>query len=106
MLFRPQGGRQASTRMSVRSRAVAVLLAVLLSLWARAPARAQQPPPPTTAPAGKPLADEEPTQGGVLPDLGEPPALGELARRPIRRVEVVLGGGRWDRDAPKVSSVR
>jgi outer membrane protein insertion porin family len=49
-------------------------------------------------------APEEPSIGGAVPELTEPPDLA-LVGKPIRRVEVVVTGGRWT-TPPPISSVR
>ena len=49
-------------------------------------------------------APEEPSLGGAVPELTEPPARA-LVGKPIRRVEVVVTGGRWT-TPPAIKSVR
>jgi outer membrane protein assembly factor BamA len=47
---------------------------------------------------------EEPSLGGAVPDLTDPVAVA-LVSKPIRRVEVVVSGGRWT-TPPALTSVR
>src|SRR4051794_38119116 len=49
-------------------------------------------------------APEEPSLGGAVPELTEPAARA-LVGKPIRRVDVVVAGGRWT-TPPAITSVR
>ena len=83
----------------------------LLVLLAAATGRAQDPPPRgelrldfPAAPAAPP-ATEVTLQGAEAPGLEAAPPLGDLAGKPIRRIEVRTLGGRWP-SSPRVTRVR
>lgn len=83
----------------------------LLVLLVTASGRAQDPPPrgelrlefPTASTA--PPETEKTLQGAEAPELEAAPPLGDLAGKPIRRIEVRTLGGRWP-SSPRVTRVR
>ncbi|MEP7119386.1 MAG: POTRA domain-containing protein [Byssovorax sp.] len=84
----------------VSLRAALTALSLAVSLLA-APARARADGSPGDRAIAAP---EEPSLGGAVPELTEPPARA-LVGKPIRRVEVVVTGGRWT-TPPAIQSVR
>ena len=100
------------------ARALIAVLCALLVATLPSRGRAQEPEraPPAAASAGPAapgagaaappvLAGEAHLFGADVPELDAPPDLGDLAGKPIRRIEVVSVGGRWA-SSPTLTSVR
>jgi outer membrane protein assembly factor BamA len=87
----------------VSFRAALIALAVVATLMG-APRRARADRPPASPGERAIAAPEEPALGGAVPELTEPPSRA-LIGKPIRRVDVIVTGGRWT-TPPKIASVR
>jgi outer membrane protein insertion porin family len=97
-------------------RATAMLAAITAVLLVAPGGALADPPPaaPSASASAAPIADspgarviaagEEAASGSTVPEIGEVPDRA-LAGKPIRRVEVVIAGGRWTA-APAIASVR